>query len=82
MGDGGARAETAIRTLEAWLDERGSLKAVGARLHLHPNAVAHRMRRVAEHLDVDLGDPEQRFALHLDCRIRSRRDGWIGTVDP
>lgn len=70
---GPARATTAITTLEAWLDARGSLKAVGQQLHLHPNAVAYRIARTAEALETDLTDPEQRFALHLACRIRSRR---------
>jgi len=42
----------------------------GARLHLHRNAVAYRMRRIAALLDADLADPDDRFALELACRAR------------
>ncbi|MEX0158667.1 MULTISPECIES: PucR family transcriptional regulator [unclassified Microbacterium] len=61
--------DTSLETLSAWLDERGSLKAVAERLHLHPNAVAYRMAKIAQALDLDLADSDNRFALHLACRI-------------
>jgi sugar diacid utilization regulator len=67
---GARRARTAIDTLQVYLDERGSLVAAGRRLHLHPNAVGYRMRRIREQLDLDLEDPEQRLALQLACRAR------------
>lgn len=67
---GARRARTAVDTLQVYLDERGSLVAAGRRLHLHPNAVGYRMRRIREQLDVDLEDPEQRLALQLACRAR------------
>jgi PucR C-terminal helix-turn-helix domain len=64
-----ARAETAVRTLQAYLDERGSLQRAGERLHLHRNAVAYRMRRIREALgDVDLDDADRRLELQLACR--------------
>lgn len=67
---GGRRARTAVDTLRVYLDERGSLVAAGRRLHLHPNAVGYRMRRIREQLDIDLEDPDQRLALQLACRAR------------
>jgi len=67
---GARRARTAVDTLQVYLDERGSLVAAGRRLHLHPNAVGYRMRRIREQLEVDLEDPEQRLALQLACRAR------------
>lgn len=51
-----------------YLDERGSLKRAGAALHLHPNAVAYRIRRIVATLGADLDDPEQRLSLQLACR--------------
>jgi hypothetical protein len=64
-----ARAETSVRTLQVWLDERGSLVRTGERLHLHKNAVAYRIRRIREHLDtIDLDDPDRRLELQLACR--------------
>jgi sugar diacid utilization regulator len=65
---GPRRTEAAVRTLQVYLDERGSLKRSGAALHLHPNAVAYRIRRIVASLGADLDDPEQRLSLQLACR--------------
>jgi hypothetical protein len=63
------RAETTVRTLQVYLDERGSLSRAGERLHLHKNAVAYRMKRIREQLvGVDLDDPDRRLELQLACR--------------
>ncbi|MDR2983953.1 MAG: helix-turn-helix domain-containing protein, partial [Nocardiopsaceae bacterium] len=67
---GQARADTAIRTLAAFLDEQGSIHRTAQRLHLHRNAVSYRMRRITGLLGVDLEDPDQRLALQLACRAR------------
>ena len=67
---GPARADTAIRTLAAYLDEQGSIIKTAQRLHLHRNAVANRLRGITELLDMDLDDPDQRLALQLACRAR------------
>jgi sugar diacid utilization regulator len=67
---GAARADTAIRTLAAYLDEQGSVVRTAERLHLHRNAVTNRLRSITELLDVDLDDPDQRLALQLACRAR------------
>jgi sugar diacid utilization regulator len=67
---GPARAETAIRTLAAYLDEQGSVIKTAERLHLHRNAVTNRLRGITELLDVDFDDPDQRLALQLACRAR------------
>jgi sugar diacid utilization regulator len=67
---GPARADTAIRTLAAYLDEQGSIVKTAQKLHLHRNAVANRLRGITELLDMDLEDPDQRLALQLACRAR------------
>jgi sugar diacid utilization regulator len=67
---GPARAETAIRTLAAYLDEQGSIVRTAHKLHLHRNAVANRLRGITELLEMDLDDPDQRLALQLACRAR------------
>jgi sugar diacid utilization regulator len=67
---GPARADTAIRTLAAYLDEQGSIIKTAQRLHLHRNAVANRLRGITEVLEMDLDDPDQRLALQLACRAR------------
>src|SRR5215472_9539631 len=67
---GAARADTAIRTLAAYLDEQGSIIKTAQKLHLHRNAVANRLRSITELLELDLDDPDQRLALQLACRAR------------
>lgn len=64
------RALTAIRTLMTYLAHRGSLVHTGRALNLHPNGVAYRMRRIRDALDIDLDDPDVRFAVELACRVR------------
>jgi hypothetical protein len=70
---GERRAATAVETLRVYLDCWGSLSRSGAILHLHPNAVAHRMKRIRKLLPADLEDPNQRLALQIACRVW---DGW------
>jgi len=64
------RARSLVETLQVYLDEQGSLVRAGRALHLHPNAVGYRMRRIRELLQSDLGDPDQRLALQIACRAR------------
>lgn len=70
---GGERAETAITTLQAYLDEQGSLIRVAERLHLHRNAIAYRMQQIKKLLEIDLDDADQRLAVQLACRARLLR---------
>jgi sugar diacid utilization regulator len=67
---GGAKAETAILTLKTYLDEQGSAVRTARALHLHRNAVTHRLARITALLGTDLSDPDQRLALQLACRAR------------
>jgi hypothetical protein len=68
---GGPKATAAIETLRVYLDCWGSLARSGEILHLHPNAVAHRMKRIRPLLPADLDDPDQRLALQIACRART-----------
>jgi sugar diacid utilization regulator len=65
---GEKRARVAISTLQAYLDEQGSLQRAAERLNVHRNAVAYRMKKIAEILPADLTDGDQRLALQLACR--------------
>ncbi|WP_214410975.1 PucR family transcriptional regulator [Sphaerisporangium fuscum] len=69
LGRLGALAPHAVPTLKAYLDTWGSRTKAAAMLNLHPNAVAHRVRRITEVLDLDLADPQTRFALQLACHV-------------
>jgi len=39
-------------------------------LHVHPNTVAYRLRRIEELLDVDLSDPQAMLHLQLALMIK------------
>ncbi|QTV80063.1 helix-turn-helix domain-containing protein [Microbacterium sp. NIBRBAC000506063] len=67
---GPERSMTAVRTLVAYLSTQNSLAQAAQRLMLHPNAVGYRMRWIREALDLDLDDPDVRFAVELACRVR------------
>lgn len=58
-----------LRTLRAYLDSFGDIPAAAAALHVHPNTFRYRLRRMTEACDLDLGDPEARFAAMLQLRV-------------
>jgi sugar diacid utilization regulator len=68
---GPAKAEAAIRTLQAYLDNHGSLSRAASELHLHRNSVAYRVDRIFAELDVDLDNPDDWLLLQLACRARA-----------
>ncbi|WP_182907708.1 helix-turn-helix domain-containing protein [Microbispora sp. H13382] len=78
----GALSAHAVPTLKAYLDCWGSRTRAAELLSLHPNAVAHRIRRIAEALDADLTDPQTRFALQLACHVVLGHDCLPGTTTP
>ncbi|MEU6415528.1 helix-turn-helix domain-containing protein [Microbispora sp. NPDC046933] len=78
----GALSGHAVPTLKAYLDSWGSRTRAAELLSLHPNAVAHRIRRIAEALDADLSDPQTRFALQLACHVVLDHDCLPGTTTP
>jgi sugar diacid utilization regulator len=75
LGGLGFLAPHALPTLKAYLDTWGSRTRAAEILHLHPNAVAHRIRRISEALDLDLADPATRFALQLACHVLTALPG-------
>ncbi|MDI6908578.1 PucR family transcriptional regulator [Nocardioides sp.] len=61
-----------VRTLEAWLSYQTDLRRAAKELHVHPNTIRHRMKRIADIVDIDLEDPEQVLAIRLQAQaIRS-----------
>ena len=64
------RGERLIQTLHVYLDERCSLTRTAQRLNLHRNAVAYRINRVFELLEVNQDSPDDLLLLQLACRAR------------
>lgn len=67
---GTEKAHTAVRTLLAYLGHRNSPTRAATELALHPNAVTYRIRNIEAALQLDLHDPNTRFAVELACRVR------------
>jgi DNA-binding PucR family transcriptional regulator len=59
-------------TLAAYLDGFGDIATVAQRLHVHPNTVRYRIRRIEKLLSTSLDDPEDRLVLALGLRATER----------
>ena len=59
-------------TLQAYLDGFGDIAAVAQRLHVHPNTVRYRVRRIEKLLSTSLDDPDDRLVLALGLRAMGR----------
>jgi sugar diacid utilization regulator len=68
---GPQKRDTALQTLRSYLDNQGSASRAAVELHLHRNAIAYRVRRIFDLLDVDPQDPDTVLMLQLACRARS-----------
>ena len=55
--------------MRAWLDHFGDSVAAAGTVFVHQNTFRYRLRRVAEVGELDLTDPDQRFAVMLQLRV-------------
>jgi DNA-binding PucR family transcriptional regulator len=62
------RDPTLVDTLRAHLDSFGDVGAAAQWLHVHPNTVRYRVRRIEEVLGTSLADPDVRLLLSLSLR--------------
>jgi hypothetical protein len=74
------RGSNLVSTLRAWLDTFGDVIGAADALFVHQNTFRYRLRRVAEVGDIDLGDPDQRFAAMLQLRVL-RVDSTAGSPE-
>ena len=65
----GRHHSSLVPTLRAWLDHFGDAVAAADSLFVHQNTFRYRLRRVAEVGEIDLTDPDQRFAAMLQLRV-------------
>jgi DNA-binding PucR family transcriptional regulator len=56
-------------TLRAYMANRCNVSVTAKALHVHPNTVAYRLRRVEELLGIDLSDPQAMLHLQLALMI-------------
>jgi DNA-binding PucR family transcriptional regulator len=60
------------QTLRAYLDSFGDVAGAAQQLHVHPNTVRYRVRRIATLLATSLADPDARLLLSLGLRVLER----------
>jgi DNA-binding PucR family transcriptional regulator len=63
------RDSNLVNTLMGWLDAFGDTHVAAANAGVHPNTFRYRLKRVAEVGDIDLHNPDDRFAMMLQLRL-------------
>jgi DNA-binding PucR family transcriptional regulator len=58
-----------VETLQAWFDAFGDVTAASEALFVHPNTFRYRLRRLTKVGEINLADPEQRFAAMIQLRV-------------
>ncbi len=59
-----------VQTLDAFFACHGNLSQTAAKLHIHRNTLTYRLEQIAQITQLDLDDPEARFALQLALKLR------------
>ncbi|WP_238421187.1 CdaR family transcriptional regulator [Gordonia sp. 'Campus'] len=57
-------------SLRAYLDHFGDVRAAAGSLHIHPNTLRYRIRRLQALTGMDLDDPATRLVVALSLRVR------------
>ncbi|MBE1531804.1 helix-turn-helix domain-containing protein [Actinomadura algeriensis] len=60
-------------TLRTWLVTRGTAAEIAAELHIHPQTVRYRMRKIEQTFGDELTDPEARFGIEVALRAAHLR---------
>ena len=70
-----------LDTFGAWLDSGGSAEETARRIHMHPNTVRYRLRRLEERTGRSLSDPRQLVELSLALEVVRGRESAPAAVD-
>jgi hypothetical protein len=73
-----------LETLRIWLTTRGTAAEIAEELHVHPQTVRYRMRKLEGTLGERLTDPQSRFAIEVVLRAMwlRRRTDTLNGPDP
>ncbi len=63
-----------VHTLSAFFAHQGNVSQTAESLHLHRNSLLYRLERLEELTELDLGDPDDCFALQLALKVRPLLD--------
>ncbi|HEV2344096.1 MAG TPA: helix-turn-helix domain-containing protein [Actinocrinis sp.] len=72
--------ELLLSTFGAWFNGGGSAETAARELHVHPNTVRNRLRRLEEHTRRDLADPRQVAELSLAYEVDRRARLAVSTT--
>ncbi|POM25832.1 hypothetical protein BTM25_02150 [Actinomadura rubteroloni] len=61
-------------TLRTWLVTRGTAAEIASQLHIHPQTVRYRMRKIEQTLGPELADPDARFGIEAVLRAMELRE--------
>jgi sugar diacid utilization regulator len=64
-----AKANDLEETLKTYIETSQSASLTAERLHIHPNTLYHRLRKIEEALGVDIKDPSDWLTLQLACHL-------------
>ena len=70
-----------LDTFGAWLDSAGSAEETAQRIHVHPNTVRYRLRRLEERTGRSLSDPRQAAELSLAFEVVRGRESRLVVSD-
>jgi hypothetical protein len=65
-----AARDRMTETLKAYLDHRGNAPAMAEALHVHPQTVRYRLKKLRDLFGSALDDPEARFELETAVRVK------------
>ncbi|MFE7710192.1 PucR family transcriptional regulator [Streptomyces sp. NPDC057486] len=71
---------TMAETVAQWLDHLGNTLNASAAMDVHPNTFRYRLRRAAEIAQLNLNDPDERFAAMLEFRLTRQRPSAEATA--
>ncbi|MFE7045163.1 PucR family transcriptional regulator [Streptomyces atratus] len=71
---------TMAETVAQWLDHLGNTLNASATMDVHPNTFRYRLRRAAEIAQLNLNDPDERFAAMLEFRLTRQRPSADATA--
>lgn len=60
-----------LATLSAYLKSFGDVRGAADALGIHPNTLRYRLRKIEDLTGIDVDDPDERFVLDLQFRLRT-----------
>lgn len=63
-----------LKTLEVYLDNDCNVNLAADTLHIHPNTLNYRLRRISEMGEINLNDINQKMAVYIDLKINKFKE--------